>query len=62
MLTEVLKERDAQIDIKNAKRNWQKERDAKLYAQQEKVRVHIENYKRCSFLAFISLVILFFIL
>lgn len=53
MLTEVLKERDAQIDIKNAKRNWQKERDAKLYAQQEKVRVHIENYKRCLFLAFI---------
>ena len=62
MLTEVLKERDAQIDMKNAKRDWQKERDAKLFAQQEKVRIHVENYKRYSCLAFILLVSILVIL
>lgn len=62
MLTEVLKERDAQIDMKNAKRDWQKERDAKLFAQQEKVRIHVENYKRYSCLTFMLLVSILVIL
>jgi len=36
LLTEVLKERDAQIEMKNEKLNWQKERDAYLVEQQRK--------------------------
>ena len=36
LLTEVLKERDAQIAMKNSKINWQKEREEYLVAQQRK--------------------------
>jgi len=36
LLTEVLKERDAQIAMKNSKQNWQKERDMYLLEQQRK--------------------------
>jgi len=35
LLTEVLKERDAQIEMKNAKNDWKKERDAHLLSLQK---------------------------
>ena len=37
LLTEVLKERDAQIDFKNSRKNFQKERDNHILELQKKV-------------------------
>ena len=36
LLTEVMKERDAQMEMKQGKRDWQKEREAHLVEQQRK--------------------------
>ena len=37
LLTEVMKEQEAQIDLKKNKKNWQKERDQHLHMIQQKV-------------------------
>ena len=37
MLTEVMKERDAQIEIKKGKRNWEKEREEYLHQLEQRV-------------------------
>lgn len=37
LLTEVMKERDAQVELKNMKKNWEKEKDQYLYQLQQRV-------------------------
>ena len=37
LLTEVMKERDAQIEIKKGKQNWEKEREEYLYQLEQRV-------------------------
>lgn len=41
LLTEVMKERDAQIDLKKQKKNWEKERDGYLHEVHQRVSIHI---------------------
>lgn len=37
LLTEVVKERDAQLEVKKAKQNWEKEREEYLYQMEQRV-------------------------
>ena len=40
LLTEVMKERDAQVELKKQKKNWEKERDDYLYEVHQRVSMH----------------------